>query len=189
MHQHRKSICVDELGWRLPVAGSYEIDAYDRHDTVYLLAFESHEPRLLASARLLPTSKPHLMGDLFAGSCEGGAPQGPHVWEASRFCPAPEATRRQRVELLERVFCAVMETCMLFGIEEVIFTANAALLPLALNCGWHARKLGPTLPDGKDETTAVTVAINAVGLRAIRARFGIEGPVTRFAAHIWAQAA
>ena len=57
---------------------------------------------------------------------------------------------------------------------------NAALLPLALECGWSAARLGPTLPDGDDEITAVVASITPEGLRAVRGRLGISGPVTRF---------
>jgi N-acyl-L-homoserine lactone synthetase len=73
-----------------------------------------------------------------------------------------------------------METALLFGIEEVVFTANAALLPLVLRAGWQARRLGRTVRDGSDSISAVAVDINLAGLRALRSRFGIDGPVTRF---------
>ena len=73
-----------------------------------------------------------------------------------------------------------METCLLYGVEQITFTANAALLPLVLRCGWDAAVLGPTLRDGDDEVTAVAVRISPSGLLAIRNRFGIDGPVTRY---------
>jgi hypothetical protein len=36
------------------------------------------------------------------------------------------------------------------------------------------------LPDGDDEITAVVASITPEGLRAVRGRLGISGPVTRF---------
>lgn len=180
MHEQRKAVFVDGLGWNVPVTAGCEIDAYDRDDTLYLLAYDPHDQSLSGSARLLPTLQPHLMSDLFAHTCECGVPRGPHIWEASRFCPAPGATRRARLILLWSILAAVMETALLFGIEEVVFTANAALLPLVLRAGWRARRLGRTVRDGSDSISAVAVDINLAGLRALRSRFGIDGPVTRF---------
>jgi acyl-homoserine lactone synthase len=136
---------------------------------------------VLASVRLLPTIRPHLMTDLFLDACHGAAPCGPAIWEVSRFYVSCELRgRRARLALLWEIVCGVMETTLLFGIEQITFVANAALLPLALNCGWPAVTLGPTLPDGDDEVTAVAASITPVGLRNVRHRFGISGPVTRF---------
>ena len=189
MHRHRKLVFVDQLRWQVPVVAGLEVDAYDREDTIYLLARERCRATLFASARLLPTTARHLMGDLFAHACDGVVPVGPQIWEASRFCASPDVSHRKRLDLLWQIFCGVMETALLYGIEQVVFTANAALLPLALNCGWHARTLGTTFADGDDEITAIAVDINLQGLRALRQRFGIAGPVTRLIEADWTVAA
>lgn len=72
-----------------------------------------------------------------------------------------------------------MELGLAQGIDQVIFAANRALLPLALECGWEARPLGPPLGDGNDEVTAVAAAITPQGLRKVRDRHGIPDPVIR----------
>lgn len=182
MHRQRKAVFVDKQGWNVPVIGDLEIDSYDGEDTTYLIAKpDCDSQQVLASARLLPTVRPHLMADLFLAACGGSAPSGPWIWEVSRFCVNPDvARRRRRVELLWEMTCAVIETTLLYGVEQVTFVANAALLPLALDCGWQTARLGPTLPDGDDEITAVVASITPGGLRAVRARLGITGPVTRF---------
>lgn len=189
MHRHRKLVFVDQLHWQVSDVMGRETDAYDRDDTIYLLAREHCRAPLLASARLLPTTAPHLMGDLFVHACDGAAPMGPQIWEASRFCASPEVSNRRRLTLLWQIFCGVMETALLYGIEQIVFTANAALRPLALTCGWHARPLGSTLADGEDEITAIAVDINVHGLRTLRQRFGLAGPVTRLIEADWTAAA
>jgi acyl-homoserine lactone synthase len=182
MHRQRKAVFVDRQGWNVPVIGDMEVDSYDGEDTTYLIAKSDCDSRqVLAAARLLPTVRPHLMADLFLAACDGRVPSGPSTWEVSRFCVNPTIVRRrQRVELLWEMACAVIETTLLYGVEQVTFVANAALLPLALDCGWQAARLGPTLPDGDDEITAVAASITPDGLRAVRGRLGINGPVTRF---------
>jgi acyl-homoserine lactone synthase len=182
MHRQRKAVFVDGYGWNVPVSGDLEVDGYDGANTTYLVAKTgSSGADVIASARLLPTVRAHLMADLFVAACAGNVPSGPTVWEVSRFCVNPRiASRRKRVQLLWEMACGVMETALLYGVEKVTFVANAALLPLAMQCGWSAVRLGPTLPDGDDEITAVAASITPEGLRATRSRLGVHGPVTRF---------
>jgi acyl-homoserine lactone synthase len=182
MHRQRKAVFVDRYGWNVPVRGDMEVDGYDGEGTTYLIAKPGLAgAEVIASARLLPTERAHLMADLFVSACGGNVPSGPSIWEVSRFCVSPRVeSRRKRVELLWEMACGVMETALLYGVEKVTFVANAALLPLAMQCGWSAVRLGPTLPDGDDEITAVAASINPEGLRATRSRLGIQGPVTRF---------
>lgn len=181
MHRQRKRVFVDGLGWKIPVVNDMEIDSYDRGDTVYLIAKTEPQGPVTASVRLLPTLGPHLMSDLFRSACGGNPPRGPSIWEVSRFCTAPGVfSRRRRVGLLWEVICGITETALLFGIEHVTFQSNAALLPLVLDCGWCAEPLGPSLPDGDDQITAVTASMTPAGLRNVRQRFGVPRPVTRF---------
>lgn len=183
MHRQRKLVFVDRQRWNVPVIGDMEVDDYDDANTTYLIAkADCSSSEVLASARLLPTERPHLMTDLFARACDGDAPRGPYIWEVSRFCVNPAiVSRRRRVKLLWEMACGVMETALLHAVEKVTFVANAALLPLALDCGWACARLGPTLPDGDDEITAVVASITPEGLRAVRRRLGVDAPVTRFA--------
>ncbi len=181
MHGQRKTVFVDRAGWKLPVIAGLEVDRYDLLEgTVYLLAKETLRSPLLASARLLTTTGPHLMWDLYSAPYRAALPFGPTVWEASRYCTAPGiGGRSRRLGFLWEMVCAVMELGLAQSIEQVIFAANRALLPLVLECGWNARMVGPTLSDGNDEVTAVAAAITPDGLRNVRSRHRIAGPVIR----------
>ena len=39
-----------------------------------------------ASAWLLPTTRPHILADLYAPLCDGKVPRGPGIVEVTRFC-------------------------------------------------------------------------------------------------------
>jgi acyl-homoserine lactone synthase len=182
MHLQRRRVFVEGLGWPLPqLDGALELDQYDGEDVIYLLVKDDPGARLRASVRLLRTDRPHPMLDLFHGLCDGGVPQGADVWEISRFCTNPGLPgRRDRLALLWEIICASLETALLFGIERLTFVANRALRPLALNCGWEAMSLGSTLPDRHDEVTAIVADVTRAGLRRVRERFAVPGPVIRF---------
>ncbi|HEY1890657.1 MAG TPA: acyl-homoserine-lactone synthase [Steroidobacteraceae bacterium] len=178
MHCHRKAVFVDRAGWKLPVIADLEIDRYDLlEDTVYLLAKDEPSGPLLASARLLKTTGPHLMQDLYPASFGAALPSGPTVWEISRYCTAPGIRgRSRRLGLLWQVICASMEAGLANSIHQVIFAANRALLPLALECGWDTRTVGIPVHDGDDEITAVVANVTLRGLLNVRDRHGISGP-------------
>ena len=46
--------------------------------------------------------------------------------------------------------------------------------------GWEAEPLGSAKRAGRDRLTAVMAAIDQRGLRRVRERAGLNGPVTRF---------
>lgn len=181
MHRQRKAVFIDRLGWALPATGGLEIDAYDGPEAIYLLSMEGE--RLLSSARLLPTTRPHLMSEHFAHLCTEGVPRGTALWEASRFCIDPAILDRQsRRAQLWRIIAGILETGLARGMEQVTFVASHALLPLALDAGWAVRPIGPTLEDGSGRVTAVAADITPEGLAALRARHKVTGPVCRPAA-------
>src|SRR3546814_16727454 len=63
MFAARKEVFIDLLKWDLPVlAGAYELDQFDDPDAEYLILIDG-QGRHRASARLLRTDRPHLLGD------------------------------------------------------------------------------------------------------------------------------
>lgn len=181
MHRQRKRVFIDQMKWRLEESAGIEIDAYDCPEAIYLIEAASPRAAVTGSARLLRTDRPHLLGDHFHYLCEQPAPSGDNVWEATRFCPAPDAPDGlPRHELLARMIAAIMETALIFGVEQVTFVANAALAPLAAKAGWDAHPLGPAHRVGRDRLTAFVAAIDQRGLRRVRQRNGIKTPVTCF---------
>ena len=181
MHRQRKAVFVDRAGWKVPVVGDQEVDRYDLlADTMYLLAKDEPSGQVLASVRLITTTGPHLMQDLYPPSIRETLPSGPRVWEASRYCTAAGiAGRSKRLRLLWEIICGLMETALEYSIDKVIFAANRALLPLALECGWAARPIGPTLIDGNDDMTPVVATITEADLRTVRYRHNILEAIAR----------
>lgn len=181
MYRQRKAVFVDTAGWEIPVVGDMEMDAYDRDDTIYLLAKDRPDGHVLASVRLLTTTGPHLMCELFDASEREMIPRGDTVWEVSRFCTAPGVLGRDRRHaLLWDIICGVLETGLLYGVDEVVFAAGRALLPLTLHCGWEVRTLGRGLSDPDEEVTAVAAAVTTAGLRRVRHLHGVSIPAIRF---------
>lgn len=142
MFEARKRVFVDLLGWDLPVlADRYEVDQYDGPHARYLILADADQNHL-ASARLLPTTRPHILGDLFPQLCGAPAPTGPGTWEITRFCldrnlRAPER-RRSRDALVTALAYYALE----HGITTYTGVAEQGWLDQILAFGWHAELLG-----------------------------------------------
>src|SRR3546814_11695811 len=97
MFADRKAQFVDFFDWDVPVVdGRFEIDQFDTAEAVYFVAIDEvgrHE----ASLRMLPSWRPHLLGEIFPHLCVGGVPVGPATWESTRLCQIGRASCRERV--------------------------------------------------------------------------------------------
>lgn len=83
--RYRHKVFIETLGWDLPTRENLELDQFDRPDTIYLAAREE-DGRLVGTARLLPTDKPYLLGEVFPQLMgDSLPPSSSDVWELSRF--------------------------------------------------------------------------------------------------------
>lgn len=179
MHHDRKRVFIDQLGWRLPSAGSWlEVDEFDNEYTVYLIACSADDDRHLASVRLLPTTRPHMLGSLFADLSEQGPLIGDDVWEISRFTVAPVGLSGTDVlRLCQYLAVAHVEFALLNNIGRYTLVGEAHRLPILCSMGWKVRPLSlPTDCDGK-QIVSMEVTIAEDTLPMMQRRFGIEGPV------------
>ena len=88
--QYRHRVFVERLGWQLQGEPGIEFDAFDRPDTVYVIARGEHG-RIVGCSRLLPTTAPYLLSHVFPELLEGCPPPGsPQIWELSRFAALKE---------------------------------------------------------------------------------------------------
>jgi acyl homoserine lactone synthase len=84
--RYRHQVFVQRLGWDLQDASEDgEWDRFDRADTVHVMSLDLHG-RITGCARLLPTTRPYLLADVFGELLDGAPPpQSAEVWELSRF--------------------------------------------------------------------------------------------------------
>lgn len=83
--RYRHRVFVEKLGWDLACQGDLEFDQFDRPDTVYMAA-RREDGALAGVARLLPTDRPYLLGEVFPQLMGGlPLPRTSRVWELSRF--------------------------------------------------------------------------------------------------------
>jgi N-acyl-L-homoserine lactone synthetase len=178
MHADRKRIFVDTLKWEIPVVdGKYEIDQFDNDDAVYLIALDPSREVHLGSVRLLPSSKPHLLGDVFPMLCDKGVPKGDDIWEITRLCTAPQL--RGREAWLARSYLAVgmVEFALLYGITKYTCVAATSWLSSIMAVGWECEPLGLPQEINGESVGALTISITPATLQLFRMKMGWRTPV------------
>src|SRR3546814_2143969 len=85
MFEDRKRLFIDLLDWDLTVVDDrLEVDRFDDAYATYIIAAD-RAGRHLASMRLLPSTRPHLLGTLFERLCTEGVPVGPEDRKSTRL--------------------------------------------------------------------------------------------------------
>lgn len=145
MFEDRKSVFVDLLKWDLPVIdGRFEIDQFDDQHATYLILADDRGDHL-GSARLLPTTRPHILGSLFRGLCSAPPPSGPGIFEITRFCLSRRQGATQRRLTRIRLVSALARHALESGIRTYTGVAEWAWLQQILAFGWECRPLGAPL--------------------------------------------
>lgn len=178
MHRHRKQIFVDFLKWDVPVIdGQFEMDQFDNEDAVYLLVLDPVTQAHLGSVRLLRSTNPHLLGEIFPYLCDGGVPVSDEVWEITRLCTAPGAAEPKVI--LGHIAAGLMEFGLLYGVREYTCVAHLAWLNQMLAVGWDCEPLGLPQEVNNEQIGAMAIKVTSAALQMFRQRLGVRQPLLR----------
>lgn len=185
MFAARKRVFIDLLKWDLPVlAGQYEVDQFDDIHARYLIVADSHEGHL-ASARLLPTTRPSLIDSLFADLTGADLPRGSHVLEITRFCLSREAGARLRREARDTLLVGLVEFALANNIQTYTGVAELAWFEHIQGFGWACRSLGEPRGTGSRALVALRIDIDETTLGRLAAA-GIGSCAEDGIARAWA---
>jgi N-acyl-L-homoserine lactone synthetase len=142
MFAARKQVFVDLLGWDVPVIEDrYEVDQFDDGDATYLIVPDG-EGGHAGSARLLATTRPHILDSLFPQLCAVTLPRGPEVLEITRFCLARRQGASARLETRNQLVSGIVDFALDHGIRTFTGVAELGWLQQILAFGWDCRPLG-----------------------------------------------
>lgn len=148
---YRHRVFVEQLGWQLDTVDGIELDQFDRPDTMYVIA-QDDDGRVCGCARLLPTTRPYLLGDVFPQLLNGlPIPQSSEVWELSRFAAVDfnsqtttalgHFSSEVAIQLLqEAIACAARQ-----GAKQLITVSPIGVERLLKKAGFRARRAGPPM--------------------------------------------
>lgn len=149
LSKYRYSVFVEQLGWDLNTSNGLELDQFDREDTVYVVA-RDEKGEISGCARLLPTTRPYLLGDIFPELLNGlPVPESAEVWELSRFAAVDLQNSRPGAAgqfsspvavglLKEALACAAAR-----GAKRLITVSPVGVERLLRRAGFNAHRAGP----------------------------------------------
>lgn len=149
---YRHRIFIERLGWTLPVEDGVERDQFDHEDTLYVMTRDS-EGEICGCARLLPTSAPYLLSEVFPHLMAGApVPRSSDVWELSRFAAAA-VEHNAPVDARINTRCLLAESVRIaaaHGAKRLITVSPLGIERLLHRMGVHAHRAGPPmLAEGK----------------------------------------
>lgn len=185
MYRIRHRIYVEGRRWRaLERPDGREIDAFDTHDAVYLLGL-SDSGTVTAGTRLTPTTKPHLMRDVFPHIVTLGAiPQDELTYEWTRYFLTNEpAERTERRKAAGELLCAMFEFGLAKGLKRFSLVCDTFFLPMMREARWAITPLGVPTPYAEGICIAILFEVSQAALQSTRDVRGVPGPVLRYAPH------
>ncbi|WP_374764864.1 acyl-homoserine-lactone synthase [Yunchengibacter salinarum] len=177
MFTARHALYVEGRGWEdLRREDGREQDQFDHQDAIYLMALDSDQA-LEGGLRLVPSSAPHMLSDVFSHLCTGqSAPTGPDVFELSRVFVSHESPRDPQGRLIKgKLMVALYEFCLRHGIGTLTSVCDTYFLPRLLESGLDVRPLGLPQPYETGEMVAISMAVRSGDVALLQHNYGIDG--------------
>lgn len=169
MFEARKRVFVDLLKWDVPVLlEKYELDQFDTIAATYLILTDDGGDHR-ASARLLRTDGPHILGNLFPHLCEGEMPSGTVTREITRFCIEPTLGRGERRTARNQLVTGLVQHALRSGIAGYTAVASLAWFRQIANFGWRCNALGESRDVGGNKLIALHIEIDTETPAALQA--------------------
>lgn len=177
MFADRKILFVDLLGWDVPVVdGRYEIDQFDREGATYLIALRGDGSHA-GSMRLLPTTAPHILSDIFAELCEGAVPVGEDILEITRLCLPTRLGSERRLAVRNELISAMVDHALAHEVRALTGVVAWSFLEQVMAMGWRCAPLGRQRRIGAATLGAFRIDLDADTVPSL-VRTGIYAPGT-----------
>ncbi|MDU8910472.1 acyl-homoserine-lactone synthase [Aestuariicoccus sp. MJ-SS9] len=180
----RARVFRDRLGWEVEVENGMEIDQFDHLDPAYLISVDD-DRQVVGCMRLLQTTGPHMLADVFHEILGGESPlRDPQVWEATRFCVDADRLKRggRGRNSISYVTSEVMIGAFEYAMEAGVRDAVAVMDPVMNRVMIRSNNapydyLGQATPMGKVVAMAGLLDCSPERVAGIRAHSGIDGDV------------
>ena len=156
---------------------------FDGLDPAYLVGLDD-EGHVVSCTRLLQTTGPHMLADVFASILDGEPPlRSSRVWEASRFCVDTQRLKAKGgLRGISRATCEIViginDYGMAAGISDIVAVIDPVMdRVLKRSACAPYDYVGSQKPMGRVAALAALLDCTEERSRAVRAFSGIEGSV------------
>ena len=124
MFRNRAVTFAERLGWDVTVTDGYERDEFDDANPLYLVSVDPNTNEYWGSLRLLPTTGPNMLRDVFPCLLEEGEfIESATIWESSRICAVAAEGQPQRRRngvnfVLSELIAGIGEVAVIAGLTD-----------------------------------------------------------------------
>ena len=150
-----------------------EIDAFDTRDAIYLLGIAG-SGNIVAGSRLVPTTKPHLLSDVFPMLARGAPPRDADLYEWTRFFVVPSLRMTGgSSQAAGLVLCGLLEACLRLGIGKLSVVCEDFWPARLEQLGWSVTRLGEVLDHPHGRIVALLIDVDGGALQSTRVAYGL----------------
>jgi acyl homoserine lactone synthase len=182
MFRNRAETFSDRLGWEVVVKDGYERDVFDDANPLYLVSVDPDTEEYWGSLRLLPTTGPNMLRDVFAQLLDGEYIESATIWESSRICAAalagqPGRSRSGVNYVLSELILGIGEVAVAAGLTQVVSVFDARIFRVLKAAGCNPQIIGTPQRIGGVMSYAGLFDTGEGPLKAFRAATGVEHSV------------
>jgi acyl homoserine lactone synthase len=183
MFRNRAAVFSARLGWDVTVKEGYERDVFDDANPLYLISVDPDSSEYWGSLRLLPTTGPNMLRDVFPFLLsEGEFIESGTIWESSRICciaadGQPERSKNGVSLALGELLAGIGEVAIIAGLTQIVSVFDARIYRVLRTAGCNPQIIGRPRRIGGTMSYAGLFDTGEGPLQAIRDALGIEGSV------------
>lgn len=180
MFRNRAETFSERLAWEVVVTNGYERDCFDDANPLYIVSVDPDTEEYWGSLRLLPTTGPNMLRDVFPQLIEGEVIESATIWEISRICAKAMPGQPDRSDSgLNYVFTELMlgvgEVGLLAGLTQMVAVFDARIFRILRAAGCRPEIIGR--PQRIGDTMSYAGLFGEGQLKAFRKALGTGGSV------------
>lgn len=181
MYGLRKKVFFDELQWDVSVDETGERDRYDDLGPAYLMWCDQDRSTLYGSLRLLPTTGPTLLNDVFRRTYSPDLDLcHPSIWEGTRMCIDAEAIEADMPQIGARsamvhMLVALAECALEKGISMLVSNYEPHMKRIYQQAGAPLSEVGRADGFGRRPVCCGLFGVDQDVIGSMRDKTGLHG--------------
>jgi acyl homoserine lactone synthase len=183
MFRCRAQTFSERLGWEVVVRDGYERDRFDDENPLYLVSVDPRSGEYWGSLRLLPTTGPNMLRDVFPFLLnDDEVIESATIWESSRICAAAKDGQPERAKggvnyVLAELLVGIGDVARLAGLTQIVSVFDARIFRILKAAGCKPEIIGTPRRIGGTMSYAGVFNMDEAFQRAVRTGLAIEGSV------------
>lgn len=178
----RRSVFHDQLGWAVKIDGDSERDEYDALRPAYLMWCNDRADRLYGTLRLMPTTGPTLLYDVFRDTFPNVSLMAPGIYEGTRMCVDEEMLAIDFPGLdAGKAFCmlllALCECALSHGIHTLVSNYEPHLARVYRRAGLKVHEVGRADGYGRSPVCCGIFEVSETVRASMQQALGIASPL------------